>query len=146
MHTLSVSRKFNISKSTLWEIYTTYDHWNKWAGFSTSKMHKDGSETKYGTGAVRCLGSMGINAYEEIFEFEPKNRFTYTVLRGGLPMKSHLGEVVFHEENNTTELTWNCQFEAPIPFLGIFMKPFITIIFKRALKGLANYIKKNNIQ
>ncbi len=143
MKYLTVEHSYSIPIKKLWDIYTEYDLWNRWAGFSTSVLSIEGKPSRYGTGAVRCLGSMGINAYEEILEYEPPSRFTYTVKKGGLPMKSHLGEVFMTEKDGRTTLTWKCRFEPSYGILGAPMQLFIKIIFKRALIGLEKYLNKS---
>jgi uncharacterized protein YndB with AHSA1/START domain len=142
MKYLTVEHAYNIPVKKLWDIYTAYDSWNRWAGFSTSVLSNEGKSSRYGTGAVRCLGSMGVNTYEEILEFEPPVRFTYTVKKGGLPMKSHLGEVLLSEKDGITTLTWKCRFEPSYNLIGSLMRIFIKFIFKRSLKGLEKYLKK----
>ncbi len=141
MEKVKVVRKFKAQPDELWETYTDHSNWNKWAGISRSTLAIEGKPDKNGTGAVRCFGSFGIYAYEKIIDFEPPVRMTYTVIKGGLPQKNHLGEVLLEQHKNQTILTWKYRFDLkiPIPGLGFIMNRYVTRLFRSMLDGLAIY-------
>ena len=139
MQHIEVERRFDAPPQAVWDAYTDHAGWKEWAGFSSSFLEKQGSPDPNGTGAVRVFGSGGVNAYEEVLEFEPPKRMTYTVQRGGLPMKNHLGEVVFEPEGDGTRVVWRCRFDAKIPGTGALIRAFVSRFFSKALDGLASH-------
>jgi len=120
-----------------WTFYTDHAGWIDWAGVQHATLEVKGSPDPNGAGAVRCLGSYGLNAFEEILEFEPPKRLTYRLLKGGLPLKNHRGEVVFEPSENGTKVIWRCRFDSRIPGLGPLLRLFITRFFREALEGFA---------
>ena len=58
---------------------------------------------------------------------------------GGLPMKNHLGEVVFEPDGDGTLVTWRCRFDSKIPGLGGPLRVIVTRVFRTALDGLARH-------
>ena len=139
MQNVEVVRTFPAEPQAVWDVYTNHVGWNAWAGLQHSSLKEEGQPDRNGTGAVRCLGSFGMNAYEEILEFDPPKRMTYRVVKGGLPMKDHLGEVLFEALGEGTRITWRCRFDSRVPGLGPFMRLFIARFFRTALQGLAQH-------
>jgi hypothetical protein len=62
---------------------------------------------------------------------------TYQIIRGPMPMKDHLGEVIFEPKDGGTRVTWRCRFNSMIPGMGGVQRWFITRLFRNALEGLA---------
>jgi hypothetical protein len=62
---------------------------------------------------------------------------TYRVVRGGPPLKNHLGEVCFEPDGEGTRVVWRCRFDSRIPGLGWLLRLGISKIFRDALDGLA---------
>lgn len=139
MEHVEVTRRFSATPEQVWKVYTDHAGWKSWAGVTHSSLDVEGKPDKNGTGAVRCLGTYGLNAHEEILDFDPPTRMTYRVVKGGLGMKNHLGEVVFEPAGNGTRITWHCRFDSRIPGFGRLMRPFITRVFRNILDGLARH-------
>lgn len=139
MQHVEVTRRFPAPPQTVWDVYTDHARWSEWAGFPRSWLEVEGAGDRNGSGAVRVLGSAGVKVYEEILDFEPPKRMTYRVLRGGLPMKDHLGEVRLEPDGDGTLLVWRCRFDSRIPGLGGLMRRLVTRVFQRALDGLARH-------
>lgn len=139
MQEVEVSRHFDASPQAVWEVYTDHAGWKDWAGFGRSWLETEGSPDRNGTGCVRALGAGPIVAYEEVLDFEPPKRMTYRVLRGGIPLKNHLGEVRLELDGGGTRLVWRCRFESPVPGLGGLLRRLIARTFERALEGLGRH-------
>jgi uncharacterized protein YndB with AHSA1/START domain len=137
MQHVEVKRRFAAPVQQVWDAYTNHAGWKDWAGFHKSWLEKEGSPDRNGLGCVRGFGSNGVNVYEEVVEWEPTRRFAYRIVRGGLPMKNHYGEVFFEADDSGTLVTWRCRFESRIPGLGWAMRLFIVRLFRDALAGLA---------
>jgi uncharacterized protein YndB with AHSA1/START domain len=134
---VEVTRRFAAPPQAVWDVYTDHAGWKEWAGFRSSWLEVRGDPDPNGTGAVRGFGSGGIRVFEEVLEFDPPRRMTYRVVRGGLPMKNHLGEVVFEPDGEGTRVVWRCRFESRIPGLGGPMRRFVARVFRNGLEGLA---------
>lgn len=98
-----------------------------------------GSPNRNGVGAIRALGPASLAAYEEVLEFEPPEYMSYRVLRGGIPMRNHLGRVRFEADGEGTRVVWSCQFESRIPLMGGVFERIVTRVFRQALDGLAKH-------
>jgi uncharacterized protein YndB with AHSA1/START domain len=133
MQHVEVTRRYNAPIQKVWDVYTDHARWSEWAGTPGSKLVKEGSPDRNGVGAVRGFAG-GMR--EEVLEFEPNKRMTYTVVAGFMPMKSHLGEVDFAPDGDGTRITWRCRFESGLPLVGSLLQRFITRFFTRALAGL----------
>ena len=62
---------------------------------------------------------------------------TYRVVRGGIPLRDHQGEVLFLPDAGGTRVVWRCRFESKIPGLGPLLRVIVTRVFRGALEGLA---------
>jgi uncharacterized protein YndB with AHSA1/START domain len=137
MQHVEVTRRFRAPAGKVWDVYTDHAGWKNWAGFTKSWLETEGRPDKNGLGCVRGFGSNGVDVFEEVVEWEPKSRFAYKIVRGGLPMKNHYGEVMFAADGDGTLVTWRCRFDSGIPGFGWLMRMFIERIFRNGLEGLA---------
>lgn len=124
--------------AAVWEVFADHAGWKSWAGFYDSWLEREGAPDRNGAGCVRAFsGAPGLAVYEEVLEFEPPRRMTYRVVRGGLPIRDHLGEVILAPEAGGTRLVWRCRFESKLPGLGPLLRAIVSFVFRRALRGLA---------
>lgn len=140
MQQVEVTRTVPAPPARAWEIYTDHAGWKRWSGLRRSSLETQGARDRNGTGAVRCLGSYGFCAWEEILEFEPPVRMTYRLVQGGLPLRNHLGEVLFEPEDGGTRVTWRCRFDSRVPGLGGLMRWYITGFFRTTLDRFASHL------
>lgn len=121
----------------VWDRYTDHVSWTDWAGLGRVRLEREGVPAPNGVGCVREISSFGVKVYEEVLSFDPPRRMTYRIVRGGLPIRDHLGEIVFEPSNGGTLATWRCQFVSRVPGLGGIFQAFITRLFRNALRSLA---------
>jgi len=121
----------------VWARYTDHVSWTEWARLGRVRLAREGVPPPNGVGAVRAISSVGVTVEEEVLSWEPPHRMTYRIVRGGLPITDHRGEVVFANRNGGTDVTWRCQFNSRVPGLGGVFRAFITNLFRRALRRLA---------
>jgi uncharacterized protein YndB with AHSA1/START domain len=133
---VEVKRVIEAPLQAVWDRYTDHLSWNDWAGLGKVVLDRQGTPAPNGTGCVRAIGPRGFQAFEEVLAFEPPQRMTYRLVKGGLPIKNHLGEVLFSAHDKGTLITWRCQFDSRIPGLGPVFRAFITWLFGAALRGL----------
>lgn len=139
MQHVEVSRRFSAAPQAVWNVYTDHAGWQDWAGVGSSRLEREGEPERDGVGAVRSLGFGPVRAVEEVLEFDPPKRMTYRVVRGGLPLKNHLGEVRFEPDGDGTRVVWTCRFESRVPGLGGLLQRMVTRVFRTALDGLARH-------
>ena len=137
MQQVEVERRFSAPPQAVWDVYTDHARWSEWAGFARSWLEVEGRPDRNGSGAVRAFGSGPVRAFEEVLDFEPPKRMTYRLVRGGLPLRDHLGEVVFEPDGDGTRVVWRCRFESKLPGLGGLLRVAVTRVFRQALEGLA---------
>ena len=137
MQHIEVERLIAAPIEPVWERYTDHVSWTRWAGLGKVVLEREGVPAPNGVGCVRAIGSGPLTVYEEVLSFEAPHSMTYRVVRGGLPMRDHLGEVVMTERDGGTHIRWRCQFEARIPGTGGPMRWLVTKVFRGALAGLA---------
>jgi uncharacterized protein YndB with AHSA1/START domain len=121
----------------VWDRYTDHVSWTEWAGLGRVRLVRHGEPAPNGVGCVREIGSLGVTVQEEVLTWEPPRRMTYRIVRGGMPITNHHGEVVFAPDDGGTRVTWRCQFDSRVPGLGGIFQRVITAIFRRALRRLA---------
>jgi hypothetical protein len=124
----------------VWNQYTDHVSWTDWAGFGRVRREREGLPAPNGVGCVRAISSFGVSVYEEVLSFDPPRRMTYRIVRGGLPIRDHLGEVLFEPRDGGTLVTWRCQFDSRIPGLGGVFRAVITRLFRNGLRGLAQHL------
>ncbi len=139
MYEVEVRRRFSATPQEVWDVYTDHAGWSAWARIAPSKLIREGAPDRNGTGAVRRLGPGPAAADEEVIDFEPPKRMTYTVIRGLLPIRNHLGEVTFEPDGDGTLVVWRCRFESTLPLVGGLIQKVVTGIFRAALEGLARH-------
>ena len=137
MQRVEVQRLIAAPVERVWSQYTDHVSWTDWAGLGRVRLEREGVPAPNGVGCVRAISSMGVSVAEEVLSFDPPRRMTYRIVRGGLPMRDHLGEVEFEPRDGGTLVTWRCRFESRIPGTGGVMRAVITRLFRNALRGLA---------
>lgn len=136
MKRVEVCRRIEAPVQRVWDRYTDHVSWTEWAGMGKVRLEREGNPAPNGVGCIRVISSAGVGVHEEVLSFEPPRRMTYRVVKGGIPIKDHLGEVVFEPDGAGTLVTWRCQFESRIPGLGGVFRALITRLFRNALRGL----------
>ena len=137
MQQVEVVRRFPEPPERVFAVYTDHAGWSRWAGVGSSRLARPGHPHPNGTGALRLLGPGPFAAREEVLDFEPPKRMTYRVVGGGIPLRNHLGEVLFEPDGGGTRVVWRCRFESGVPGLGPLLRGIVTRVFRRALEGLA---------
>ena len=139
MTRVDVSHDFATSPEAVWDVYTDHARWREWFGMGGSSLEVEGSPDRNGTGAVRCLGAGPSRVYEEVLDFQRPKRMTYKVVRGAVPFKNHMGEVVFEPHKDGTRVHWRCHFDSKIPGMGGLLGLMVTQLFRRGLRRLERH-------
>jgi uncharacterized protein YndB with AHSA1/START domain len=137
MQHVEVKQVIAAPQQLVWDRYTDHVSWTDWAGLGRVSLARAGVPPPNGVGCVRVIASAGVKVHEEVLTFEPPRRMTYRVVKGGIPIKDHAGEVVFEPHERGTLVTWRCQFNSKIPGLGGIFRLLVTRLFRNALAGLA---------
>jgi uncharacterized protein YndB with AHSA1/START domain len=137
MQHVEVTHRYEASPQEVWDVYTDHARWSEWSGFPGSRLVREGESDRNGRGAVRAFAG-GVR--EEVLDFEPAKRMTYTVVGGPFPIRNHLGEVTFEPDGGGTRVVWRCRFEPKVPLTGGLLRRFIAGSFRRALAGLAAHL------
>lgn len=142
MQQVEVSKIIHAPLQNVWDRYTDHVSWTQWAGLGKVRLAREGVPPPNGVGCVRVISSGGIEVHEEVLTFEAPRRMTYRVVKGGIPIRDHLGDVQFEALNDATRIVWRCQFNSKIPGLGGAFRWLVTRLFRNALNGLAKAMEK----
>lgn len=134
---VEVEHRYDATPEAVWAVYVDHARWSEWSGFGGSRLIKPGTPDLNGVGAIR--GFVG-RTREEIMSFDPPKRMTYRLIGGLLPIKNHLGEVIFEADGSGTLVRWRCHFDSWVPGLGGPIQRMITGMFDRALTGLEGQV------
>src|SRR5262245_38048174 len=97
VHQVEARMRIPADRDRVWDLYTDHVSWGHWAGIGKVRLSRQGVPAPNGVGCVRVISNMGVSVHEEVLSFERPRLMTYRVLRGGLPIKNHLGEVRFEQ-------------------------------------------------
>lgn len=140
MQEVVVEKLIEAPRRRVWDVYTDHVSWQDWSSIGTVRLDKEGVPAPNGVGCVRVISRGGVSAFEEIVSWEPPSRMTYRVVRGGLPMRNHLGEVEFSDrDGGRTLVVWRCRFDSKIPGLGPIFRVIVRKVFRDTLNALAKY-------
>ena len=137
MQHIRIDRYIHGSPRAVFDTYTDHVGWADWGGLSDASIDREGDPAPNGAGCIRVFGPPKFAAYEEVLEFKPHERMTYRVLRGGIPIKNHFGEVDFEAEGDGTRIRWHVQFDSKLPGLGPVLRFGLIRFFNGVLDGLA---------
>lgn len=142
---MEVTAVINAPVQAVWDRYTDHVSWSEWAGLGNVRLEREGTPPPNGVGCVRVFSNAGLKVvYEEVLSFEPPRRMTYRIVRGAVPFKDHLGEVLLEPHDGGTRIIWRCQFDSKIPGLGGPFRALVTRVFRNALKGLTRTWEGSN--
>lgn len=136
MQHVEVVEHFTAPPQVVFDRYTDHVSWQRWAGLGSVTLAREGVPPPNGVGCVRVISTAGIGVHEEVLSFEPPARMTYRLIKGPVPLRDHLGEVLFEAEGGGTRVTWRCRFNSSIPGMGAMMGWFIARMFRQVLVGL----------
>jgi len=136
MERVEVEQVVEAPRDQVWSRYTDFVSWTNWAGMGKVSLAREGAPTPDGVGCIREINNFGFAVYEEVLRFEPHEYMTYHVVRGGIPIVNHFGEVYFNEIPGGTLVRWRCRFDSRIPGLGWAFRLLVQFVFRRALHGL----------
>ncbi len=139
MQHVEVKRAIAAPRQAVWDLYTDHVSWERWSRIGKVRLERQGTPPPNGVGCVRVISKGGVSVYEEVLSFEPPRAMTYRVVRGGIPIRDHFGEVLFADHGEETLITWRCRFNSRIPGLGFAFRKLVERIFSDTLASLADH-------
>jgi len=136
MEHVEVTANYAQAPEVVFDRYTDHVSWTRWAGLGRVHLAREGVPAPNGVGCVRVISTAGVGVHEEVVSFERPRSMSYRMIKGPVPMKDHLGEVIFEPERCGTRVTWRCAFNSVIPGFGAPQRWYITRLFRNALEGL----------
>jgi uncharacterized protein YndB with AHSA1/START domain len=98
----------------VFERITDHEDMSNWPGVGKCELVEQG-EPRNGLGAVRKIGAGGLSLFEKVVQWEPPNRYDYTIIKG-LPVE-HRGTVELTKVDGGVEVHWTVRMSSRIPFL-----------------------------
>ena len=140
MQAVEVRKVIDAPRERVWEVYTDHVSWQRWSSIGKVRLEREGVPAPNGVGCVRVISNAGVAVHEEVLSWDAPGRMTYRVVKGGLPMRDHLGEVEFTDEpGGKTLIVWRCRFASRIPGLGPLFRVIVRKVFRDTLDSLARY-------
>ena len=137
MAKIELVRRLAAPPQPLGDLFTDHASWSQWAGYRKAWLVREGEPEKNGRGAIRgMVAPNGAEIREEILDFEPPRRVTYTMTQSPLPIKDHLTEVLLEPDGDGTRLVWRCRFKSRVPGLGWIFRLMMTPVFKDLIARL----------
>jgi len=137
LKTINMQQKFNAPVKEVFEVLSDHQKFGKICGINMQRT-KDGDDGANGLGSVRTINVGPLPSFEEtITDFVPNVFIQYKITKGS-PIKNHVGELKFSEENGITTLDYQIQLESKIPFTSSLIK---TALENGISKGLGKYAK-----
>jgi len=138
---VEIEKRIAAPRQRTFDTYADHVGWGDWGGLGRVELEREGSPAPNGVGCVRVITTFGLSVWEEVRSFEPPKHMTYSVLKGGLPFREHLGEVHFEEDGDGTRIVWRCRFEPAIPGMGPIFRRIVESVFRRVLDGLERRLR-----
>jgi uncharacterized protein YndB with AHSA1/START domain len=117
--------------------------WKDWAGplIREAYWDREGEPAPGGVGAIRRLGSKPFYGREEIVEYDPPRRLSYTIV-SGQPVRNYRAEVDLTPLDGGTHIRWASRFEPAVPGTGAAMRWYLRRIIAGFTKRLATYAER----
>jgi uncharacterized membrane protein len=139
MQTIDVSIHIQAPVEQVFDLMIDTEGCPSWLkDVSSAKLLQQGSEAKYGVGAVRSVRQSGITSVEEIVKYDPPNLFEYHIMDSTLPIRHELGRVEFVSSGDGTDVHWVSRAEGRHvwgllePILGRSMRKSFKSILEQA--------------
>jgi len=134
---ITMRQEFNAPVDKVFSTLSDHETFGKICGINMQRT-KDGDDGANGLGSVRTINVGPLPSFEEtITDFVPNVFIQYKITKGS-PIKNHVGELKFSEENGITTLDYQIQLESKIPFTSSLIK---TALENGISKGLGKYAK-----
>jgi hypothetical protein len=86
MEHVEVRQVIEAPVQAVWDRYTDHVSWTEWAGMGKVRLDREGIPAPNGVGCVRVISNSGVKVFEEVVSFDPPERMTYRVVKGGIPI------------------------------------------------------------
>lgn len=136
MQTIQITQWFNASQQTIFDVLSDHEQLGPILNAQIKRIKDATGKNKNGLGSVRSI-SIGVKLLEEtVTTFDEPNLIEYTITND-VPVRYHLGRLVFSTENNKTKVEYTIQIETKIDFIDPAIKFILETSIKNGLKKLA---------
>jgi uncharacterized protein YndB with AHSA1/START domain len=139
-YTIDISATSSAPPEVIFEHLARAEAWPIWGPFPTSLRSvraRDGEPDPNGVGAVRRIGP----AREEVVEYEPPKRYSYTML-AGFPMRDYRSDVTLEPRDGGTAIHWQGRFEPKFPGTGPLTRLILTALLGGLARGVARHSER----
>jgi uncharacterized protein YndB with AHSA1/START domain len=108
----------------VFEVMADATRWNEWIGpISRASYEREGVPAPHGVGAIRVFGPrFGPVSREQVVEFDPPRRLSYTILSGFLPIRGYRSTIELVPDGTGTEIVWAGSFTCRVPGVPAFLR------------------------
>jgi uncharacterized protein YndB with AHSA1/START domain len=141
MIVLTQEKQVRASVEDVWDVISDHRGMHRWLvpGMRV-RLDPEGDPVPNGTGAVRVIERFGYSGREEVLDFEPPQRMTYT-LRSGFPIDDHLGEIRITDQDQGAQVRWTVRFAPRFPGTGWLIRIIVSHVLRSGLNRLPRLLE-----
>jgi hypothetical protein len=126
----------------VWPLIGEAHRWRDWAGFTTSKLLREGTPAPDGVGALRRFGVGPIGSEERVVAWEPPHHLAYEIVKG-YPARRYRADVELASlPDGGTSIHWQGRFDAKVPGTGRALQAVTGRIMATMAKRLVRYYER----
>ena len=135
MSKITMNQQFNAPVEQVFSTLSDHETFGKICGIKMSRI-KDGEGVLNGLGSIRKINIGPLPSFQETITGFKANEFIQYKITQGSPIKNHVGELRFTENNGKTSLEYTIELESKIPLTTGLIK---TALQNGISKGLKKY-------
>ena len=137
IQTITINQAFNAPLKDVFAALSDHETFGRLCGINMKRI-VDGKDLPNGLGSVREIKIGPLPTFQEtITEFAENKRIQYKITQGS-PIKNHVGELNFSEQNGKTNLHYTIELESKIPLTTGIIKTALSRGISGGLKRYAN--------
>ena len=144
MKQIDVTHTVNAPVDTVWRLVGDRSTWPDWSPLGSYEPVKDGATDTFGVGSVNRYHTGRITATEEVVEYVPNSRLSYTLL-SGMPLEDYRADIDLTPVEVGTDVHFHSSFRPRFVGTGWVYQRALRIFVRRMLNGLAEHVAAERV-
>lgn len=137
---LHLERALPAPPAAVWPFIVDPARMNRWSTAKIEALSPGDDDCVGMTRRITIPGPRTVRFEEVIERAEAPHRLVYRVVRG-IPVRRHRGEIALRAEGSGTLLTWDVDYEFPLPGVGLFARVLLERQLSLSLAQLAEVVR-----
>jgi uncharacterized protein YndB with AHSA1/START domain len=139
-----IERQLDAPPAQVWRWLADGSTWPSWTPIDSYELVRPAGPD--GTGEVRVFHNGRHTVREEIVEFVPERRLTYTLL-AGLALRDYFAEIdLAPAPGGRTQLRWHTTFKVKAPGTGAIYRRALQEATRQFVDGLAAHVGEHALR